>query len=225
MKRLFLLLPLLVFLYAGCASVLPVSDVPYGFVAHITVDYDPDHYFQQEFTSILSGFLMDNGYVMTAGHILKRGIILKNITAEFLSEPGVKYPLALVAADVSREMAVLRFIGARPAMRGVMFADSRLVKKNDKLLSIGSTAGFPFMQALGTVRNPAYRDHTKGTHIRLTHDAFSLTGNSGCPLLNERGEVVGMSVIGVRRSLGSELMQYVIAVRASEMKEWVATVY
>lgn len=198
-----------------------------GFSAHLRVQFEGPKGVQ---TSIISGFLFD-GRVFTAGHafIADRAII--SIHASFLGEPNTTYEMVLLAANGEKDVALLGFVGRPPKVPGAVLAPYDGVKRDDVIYAIGSSGAVaPFFMSRGVVRHTHYKlfkilndqfeYHDEHYQLRLLHNAFVLGGNSGGPVLDTQGRVVGMTIIGLRKQEADELFQVAVGVPSNELLKW-----
>jgi serine protease Do len=149
-----------------------------------------------------SGLMVEYGgkpHVLSAGHIAK-GPKFEAIYAYF--SEGRKSPeeVEIVVADETLDLCLLRFKDA-----GFRYAsyprlgESAALRKGDKVFPYGSPFGFDFMVREGVISKldvgPIYRGFKQPQVI--FHDATLNPGDSGGPLFNDRGEVIGINVMGI----------------------------
>ena len=143
-----------------------------------------------------------NGLVLTNNHVIANAASGGTITVT-QSGQTVKLPAALIGRDPSNDVALIRIVDAHN-LHPVVFAKSRLVVVGTSVVAIGNAlglaAGTPtvtsgIVSALG--RSVDASDGSGGSTESLTNmiqtDAAINPGNSGGPLLNARGEVIGMN--------------------------------
>ena len=168
-------------------------------------------------SSVGSGSVIDaRGHVLTNYHVAGRGTAFVCRLAD-----GTELPAALVGADAMTDLAVIRLDLARlPA--GVAlpppaeFADSSALRTGDVVLSMGCPAGLNQSVTRGIVANPRMvmtrfvgemdlDGESVGELVRwIGHDAVIFGGNSGGPLVDASGRIVGVNEIGVG-SLGGAI--------------------
>ncbi len=143
-----------------------------------------------------------DGLVLTNNHVIANAASGGTITVT-RSGQTVKQPAALIGRDPSNDVALIRIVGAKD-LQPVVFAKSRLVVVGTSVVAIGNAlglaAGTPtvtsgIVSALGRAVDAS--DGSGGSTESLTNmiqtDAAINPGNSGGPLLNARGEVIGMN--------------------------------
>ncbi|HNS68889.1 MAG TPA: PDZ domain-containing protein [Verrucomicrobiota bacterium] len=146
------------------------------------------------------GYLVTNHHV--AGHAVRIFCTLWN-REEIEAE--------LVGTDALTDIAVLRLTPARPVeFKTASFGDSSKVQAGDYVLAMGSPMALSQSVTLGIISNPemimprsgrgerAFRldGEDVGSLVRwLGHDAAIYGGNSGGPLVNLRGEIIGINEI------------------------------
>jgi S1-C subfamily serine protease len=144
-----------------------------------------------------SGFIVDgDGHVITNAHVIA-GAEKLSVT---LSD-GSDVPATVVGSDDLLDVAVLKLdLPAGESVPGVeTFGDSSTLRPGDQVVAIGNALGsFPNTVSEGTV-NATDRSFPSegGLTTWIQHDAEIWHGNSGGPLLNLRGEVVGVNTAGI----------------------------
>ena len=132
-----------------------------------------------------SGAIIDRkGYVVTNVHVINGASGVKVITYS-----GNTYDAnTLVGYDENADIAVLK-INA-PDLRALDFGDSDEVKVGEKVIAAGNPAGLAFTVTEGIVS--AFR--TAQNNIKYIQTDVPINpGNSGGPLINTKGEIVGIN--------------------------------
>ncbi|HEY2618990.1 MAG TPA: trypsin-like peptidase domain-containing protein [Acetobacteraceae bacterium] len=135
-----------------------------------------------------SGFIVaPEGYVVTNKHVTHNAI---NIYVTM--NDGRRLPADLVSEAVSFDVAVIKIRTDHP-LPPVKMGDSRTVRQGDFVIAIGNSLGFTSTVTTGII-SAVDRDmgFTEFDHYLQT-DAAINHGNSGGPLFNAAGEVVGIN--------------------------------
>jgi hypothetical protein len=136
----------------------------------------------------------ETGQVLTAFHVVGKATVRPTVVAS----DGREYAAVLLGADEERDLALLGVAGLRapPLTLGSQ------VSVGDSVIAIGYAAGLPGEASVTRGIISAKRvEPTTGIAFFQT-DAPLNPGNSGGPLLNERGEVVGVNVFRLQSTLG-----------------------
>ena len=184
-----------------------------------TVPQDPfsfffDYWFNDPFftpqpriqqTSAGSGFIIDeSGVILTNQHVV--GNIGENQTIKVvLDAPGLEreYKAEIVGADSKLDLAVLRIVDEEGPFPTVRLGDSDTTRPGEWTIAIGNPYGQAFehtvtvgvLSAKGREISIFNRD-TGSTQVYknlMQTDAAINRGNSGGPLLNIKGEVIGIN--------------------------------
>lgn len=141
----------------------------------------------QRSTALGSGFVIsEDGYVVTNNHVIDGA---DEIQIEFFS--GKTLPAKVVGTDKKTDLALLK-VEAKGPLPFVSFGDSDLMRVGDWVLAMGNPLGQGFSVSAGIVS-------ARGRALQGTYDDFIQTdaainrGNSGGPLFNMSGEVIGVN--------------------------------
>ena len=143
-------------------------------------------------TSSGTGIIMSsNGYVITNHHVISGALVISVLTND-----NREFEAALVGSDEMSDLAVLK-IDAR-GLQAAEFGDSAKLRVGDSVVAIGDPLG---VQLRGTMTNGIIsainRDITVGdrTMTLIQTNAALNNGNSGGPLINCYGQVIGINTV------------------------------
>jgi len=147
----------------------------------------------REAQSLGSGFIISaDGYIVTNNHV---------ITAEGQGEvesitvtmpDGTEYPAKLIGRDAASDLAVLKISSSKP-FPFVKFGDSRTARVGDWVIAIGNPFGLGGTVTSGII-SAVYRNTGTGSAYDryLQTDAAINRGNSGGPMFDMKGQVIGI---------------------------------
>jgi serine protease Do len=152
---------------------------------------------QRRSSSLGSGFVIDpSGIVITNNHVIQDA---DDITVNF--NDGTKLKAEVVGRDSKVDIAVLRVKPDKP-LKAVKFADDATAKVGDWVVAIGNPFGFDSSVSAGILS--ARNRRIGGPYDNyIQTDAAINRGNSGGPLFNMRGEVIGINTAIISPSGGS----------------------
>ena len=136
-----------------------------------------------------SGFIIDTkGYIVTNNHVIEDA---SRITVSLLT--GERYRGKVIGVDRETDLALIK-IEADHALPVMKFGDSNAVQVGDWVLAIGSPFGLDQTVTAGIISKKE-RDSQAFTSFQrfLQTDAAINRGNSGGPLVNMHGEVIGVN--------------------------------
>ena len=178
---------------AGALTVGQVYDKTYRSVVEITVDSTSGSPFgQQQQQAQGSGFVYDeNGDIVTNEHVVDGA---SSISVRFWN--GATYKAKLVGSDSSTDLAVIKVSAPASLLTPLELADSSKVAVGDPVVAIGSPFGLEGTVTSGIVSAlhramEAPNNFTINDSIQT--DAAINHGNSGGPLLNGLGQVIGIN--------------------------------
>jgi len=160
-----------------------------------------------------SGFVVsEDGYIVTNNHVIEGA---DEIMIEFFT--GEELPATLVGTDPKTDIALLK-VETDEVLTFVPFGDSDVMRVGDWVMAVGNPLGQGFSVSAGIVS--ARNRELSGTYDDyLQTDAAINRGNSGGPLFNLNGEVIGVNTailspnggsIGIGFSMASNVVSKVI---------------
>ena len=163
--------------------------------------------FKREMKGLGSGMIIDvRGYILTNHHVAGGATHIEVLLAN-----GHRYPAKLVGTDPKTDLAVIR-IAAKEPLSHVTFADSDKVEVGEWVVAIGAPQGLDQTVTQGIISAKHRRGITDPSSYQdfLQTDAAINPGNSGGPLLNLKGEVVGVNAAIASESGGFEGIGFTI---------------
>ena len=148
--------------------------------------------------SLGSGFVVDpSGLIVTNNHVIDGA---DEIIANF--NDGSKLKAELVGRDLKTDVALLRVKPTKP-LKSVKFGDSDKARVGDWVMAIGNPFGFGGSVTVGIV-SARNRDINSGPYDNFIQtDAAINKGNSGGPLFDMYGDVIGINTAIVSPTGGS----------------------
>ena len=148
--------------------------------------------------SLGSGFLIDNeGHILTNNHV-----VADTERIEVTLSDDRSYEAEIVGRDPQTDLALIRIEGDG-VLTPLALGDSEELKVGEWVVAIGSPFGLGHTVTAGIV-SAKYRRIGAGAYDDFIQtDASINPGNSGGPLLNARGEVVGINTAIFSRSGGN----------------------
>ena len=161
-----------------------------------------------------SGFVIsEDGFVVTNNHVIESA---DEVLVEFFS--GEKLPAEVIGADPNTDIALLKVESDEP-LPFVTFGDSDTARVGDWVMAVGNPLGQGFSVSAGIIS-------ARGRALSGSYDDFIQTdaainrGNSGGPLFNIDGEVIGVNTsilsptggsIGIGFAMSSVVVEPVVA--------------
>jgi serine protease Do len=150
--------------------------------------------------SLGSGFIISpDGYIVTNNHVVEGADVI-TVHLGGKNKEDNKYTAELVGADPETDLALLKIdAGDLPFLR---FGDSSALEVGEWVLAIGSPLGLDHTITAGIVSAKGRNIQSGSYDDFLQTDASINRGNSGGPLLNMNGEVVGINTAIAQRAQG-----------------------
>ncbi len=161
-----------------------------------------------------SGVIIDTqGYVVTNHHVIEDADKILVTTMD-----GTSYPAKLIGEDPVADIAVLK-IESEDSFPHVEFGDSQKVRVGDWVVAIGNPFGLSGTVTLGVLSAKSRSMPNSAPQVPLFQvDAAINEGNSGGPLFNTQGQVIGLNTlilsptgtsVGLNFAVPSEVLKHV----------------
>ena len=159
--------------------------------------------------SLGSGVIVTNeGHIITNNHVVtdRQGRPVDQIEVQ-LSDGRTK-KARVVGADDQVDLAVLKI--DEPGVKPLKLADSDMVQPGDFVLAIGNPLGFEETVTDGIISSKGRPNRSDAFAGLLQTNAAINPGNSGGPLINIRGEVIGINTAIASTTGGSQGLGFAI---------------
>jgi S1-C subfamily serine protease len=147
-----------------------------------------------------SGFVVDSqGHILTNEHVVRDASRIEVTLAD-----GLKVPAEVRGRDTLNDIALLKVEAPADRLRPVLLGDSTALRVGQMAVAIGNPFGFTRTLTVGVVSGLGRPIEDAGRRPLLDMiqtDAAINPGNSGGPLLNLRGEVIGITTLIDRSQL------------------------
>lgn len=148
----------------------------------------------REAQSLGSGFVISpDGFVVTNNHVIVADGQGQVESIRVTMPDGSEYPARLIGRDAASDLAVLK-VDANKALPFVRFGDSRTTRVGDWVIAIGNPFGLGGTVTSGIISAVYRATGTGSAYDRyLQTDASINRGNSGGPLFDMKGQVIGIN--------------------------------
>ena len=163
-----------------------------------------------------SGVVVDAaGYILTNNHVVDKA---SRLQVKFPGDTN-QYEAKVVGTDLATDLAVIHVQGKRN-LTPVKIGNSESVQVGDWAMAIGSPFGFDATVTAGIIsakERTMNDDSTMQFQHFLQTDAAINPGNSGGPLLNMRGEVIGINTAIASRTGGYQGIGFALPINTAAM--------
>lgn len=158
----------------------------------------PEGQQKQKRAGLGSGFIISSdGFAVTNHHVVQK---VDKITVKLTN--GKEYQAKLVGSDPNSDIALIKIEGAKN-LKVVHLGDSDKIEVGDFALAIGNPFGLQSTLTTGVISSKGQDVNSADGVSRIQTDTSINPGNSGGPLLNVRGEVIGINQMIYSQSGGS----------------------
>ncbi|MCR5080544.1 MAG: trypsin-like peptidase domain-containing protein [Treponema sp.] len=163
-----------------------------------------------------SGSIIDKrGYVVTNVHVIENASIINISLAD-----GSSYEGKIVGQDKESDIAVLKFEPRKDKdLCTINFGDSDLLKVGQKVIAIGNPFALERTLTTGIVSGlgrPVQESENVIIRNMIQTDAAINPGNSGGPLLNTKGEMIGINTMIMSSSGSSSGIGFAVPVKTAK---------
>jgi serine protease Do len=158
-----------------------------------------------------SGVLISaDGKVMTAAHVVHS---MDEINVEFLG--GETVPARVLSSEPAADLSLLQLQRVPAGVKVATLGDSDTMRVGDQVIIVGAPYGLSHSMSAGWISarwpaNSVYRAMPLAEFFQT--DATINTGNSGGPMFNMAGEVIGIVSHNISKSGGSEGLGFVVTI-------------
>jgi serine protease Do len=161
-----------------------------------------------------SGVLISSdGRVMTSAHVVNG---MDEITVEGIAGEVVR--ATLISASAAADVSLLQLERVTAAMRVAHMGDSDAVRVGQQVMVVGAPYGLAYSMSVGWISarwppNTIFPDMPLAEFLQTT--ATINTGNSGGPVFDTAGEVVGIVSQNITKSGGSEGLGFLVTINSA----------
>lgn len=170
---------------------------------------------QTGFAETGSGVLISaDGKVMTAAHVVHT---MDSVTVEFLG--GDTVSARVIASEPAADLSLLQLERVPAGAVVAKMADSNTVHVGDQAIVVGAPYGLSYSLSVGYISarwppNTVYKTMPLAEFFQT--DATINTGNSGGPMFDMRGEVIGIVSHNISKGGGSEGLGFVVTMNTAK---------
>jgi Do/DeqQ family serine protease len=163
---------------------------------------------QQKLSGLGSGIVLnDDGYIMTNHHVIQN---MDKFTVKLKNKS--EYEAKLIGSDPTADIALLKISAPKGTLTPSLIGDSSKVRVGNWAIAIGAPLGLEQSFTVGVVSAIQRGGLDRSGLAYIQTDAAINQGNSGGPLLNIRGEVIGINRMIVSQSGGSDGIGFAIPI-------------
>lgn len=159
-----------------------------------------------------SGFIFDRqGYILTNAHVVEDAEII-----DVILDDGSKVKGTVVGSDPATDIAVVKIEPPPPGLPVAALGDSSHLEVGQKAIAIGNPYGLDQTISVGVIsglNRISPGPGRSGSQLFIQTDAAINFGNSGGPLLNSQGEVIGINTAII---LGAQNLAFSIPINIAK---------
>jgi serine protease Do len=165
--------------------------------------------------SLGSGVLVDDqGHIVTAAHVVQTA---DKVRVAFVGDR--RFDAKIISSDVINDVALLKIEEIPNDVTPIVLADSDKVRVGDRAFIVGAPYGLDYSLSAGYISS-RHKDGIKNNPSIRTElfqtDAAINTGNSGGPMFNMQGEIIGIVSSLLSKSGGFEGLGFIVTSNAAK---------
>jgi serine protease Do len=169
---------------------------------------------ERTFGEVGSGVLITDGRVMTAAHVVQT---MDEIHVELPG--GETVEARVVASEPAADLSLLKLERVPAGMSVASLANSDTVRVGDQVVIVGAPYGLVYSMSVGWISarwpaNTVYKSMPLADFFQTT--ATINQGNSGGPMFNMAGQVIGIVSHNISKSGGSEGLGFVVTINTAK---------
>ncbi len=156
-----------------------------------------------------------DGYVLTNNHVIENANQI-----EIKLSDGKNYEAELIGSDPANDIAVIKILNPPDNLQVAPLGDSSTLRVGDLVIAIGNPFGLDRTATMGIVSSLNRSIRSEQGYIMeglIQTDASINPGNSGGPLVNSRGEVIGINTAILSTSGGSIGIGFAIPINRAKI--------
>ena len=201
---------------SSALSATAIYEQACGQVVGVTTEVTYTNFFGMNSSSAVSGtgfIIREDGYILTNYHVIEYAAQDKSVNVDVILYDGTRYTASIVGYEKYNDVAVLKIDAS--GLNAVSFGNSDSIAVGEVVYAVGNPLGeLDFSMSTGHVSalDRAITSDESGVAINMFQiDAAVNSGNSGGPVYNAAGEVVGI-VTAKYASTGVEGLGFAIPI-------------
>ena len=139
------------------------------------------------------GFIVTNAHVVRGASRIRVEVPIAPMGQSLLTRRTQVVPARLVGLDDETDVAVLKIEVAN--LRALPFGDSEAIRSGQMVLAFGSPMGLQNSVSMGIISSVARQLEPESPMVYIQTDASINTGNSGGPLIDTKGRLIGINTL------------------------------
>lgn len=146
---------------------------------------------------ICAGAWVSASHIVTAAHCAQSSVLVAT-RADWERDPQILMPTRCLHYSAEQDIAILEIASASKRPHEILTLSQRRILPGSPVLAIGHPAGLSWTVGAGVVAHDGLRTHDGATWLQASLELYY--GNSGGPLVDDRGEIVGIASHFIRAS-------------------------
>ena len=183
-----------------------------------------DNAVESKGTGFITSYNDKNIVVSNAHVILLNDTVFDVIVSRFYNS-SIEYSLRVIAYDVNQDISLMEFDDTTLSLKPLKLGDSSRLGYSQEVITIGNALGYGLSSTNGIISSPNVKINSGGEERSVIQTNININrGNSGGPVLDMNGNVIGMMSFRLNNIMGT-IQGISFAIPSNTIADYIEQIY